>query len=232
MDSCYSNILRKQNHLRESTRVEKHISCDKIWTHTRTCVQLGFAGSDCASWAFRCTASPVESQGVFSKPRTPLTHTHTHVFVIVGIHRGCCNCECAVRHRSVSLPIFCDSEYDYHVSWVDTACENRMISSCCSFSNFHGLVGLVCGYIVAVKQFYPDSTLSPPPVPPTLRVKVLCVCVFVFVCVCVFVCVFLCVCVCLCVFVCVCVCVHVCVCVCVWGKLLHCVVLSSRSISV
>ncbi|KAL5484584.1 hypothetical protein EMCRGX_G021110 [Ephydatia muelleri] len=39
------------------------------------------------------------------------------------------------------------------------------------FSNFHGLVGLVCGYIVAVKQFYPDSTLSPPPVPPTLRVK-------------------------------------------------------------
>lgn len=39
------------------------------------------------------------------------------------------------------------------------------------FSNFHGLVGVVCGYTVAVKQFYPDSTLSPPPAPPTLRVK-------------------------------------------------------------
>ena len=37
---------------------------------------------------------------------------------------------------------------------------------------FHGMVALACGYVVAVKQFHPDSVAFPPPAPPTLRVKV------------------------------------------------------------
>ncbi len=37
---------------------------------------------------------------------------------------------------------------------------------------FHGLVALACGYVVAVKQFHPDSVAFPPPAPPTFRVKV------------------------------------------------------------
>ncbi|XP_064395624.1 transmembrane protein 115-like [Halichondria panicea] len=36
---------------------------------------------------------------------------------------------------------------------------------------FHGLVALACGYVVAVKQFHPDSVAFPPPAPPTFRVK-------------------------------------------------------------
>lgn len=36
---------------------------------------------------------------------------------------------------------------------------------------FHGLVALACGYVVAVKQFHPDSVAFLPPAPPTLRVK-------------------------------------------------------------
>ena len=40
------------------------------------------------------------------------------------------------------------------------------------FVPFHGLVSLACGYVVAVKQFHPDSVAFPPPAPPTLRVKV------------------------------------------------------------
>ena len=48
------------------------------------------------------------------------------------------------------------------------------------FVSYHGLVPLACGYVVAVKQFHPDSVAFPPPAPPTLRVKVgiLCVCNF------------------------------------------------------
>ena len=34
------------------------------------------------------------------------------------------------------------------------------------------MVALACGYVVAVKQFHPDSVPFPPPAPPTLRVKV------------------------------------------------------------
>ncbi len=37
---------------------------------------------------------------------------------------------------------------------------------------YHGMVALACGYVVAVKQFHPDSVAFPPPAPPTLRVKV------------------------------------------------------------
>ena len=33
-------------------------------------------------------------------------------------------------------------------------------------------MALACGYVVAVKQFHPDSVAFPPPAPPTLRVKV------------------------------------------------------------
>ena len=35
------------------------------------------------------------------------------------------------------------------------------------------MVALACGYVVAVKQFHPDSVAFPPPAPPTLRVKVI-----------------------------------------------------------
>lgn len=42
----------------------------------------------------------------------------------------------------------------------------------CRFVSYHGMIGLVCGYIVAVKQYHPDSVPFPPPTPPTLRVKV------------------------------------------------------------
>ena len=42
----------------------------------------------------------------------------------------------------------------------------------CSLVPFHGLVALACGYVVAVKQFHPDSVAFLPPAPPTLRVKV------------------------------------------------------------
>ena len=48
----------------------------------------------------------------------------------------------------------------------------------CRFVCYHGMIGLVCGYVVAVKQLHPDSVPFPPPTPPTLRVKV-CVCVCV-----------------------------------------------------
>ena len=40
------------------------------------------------------------------------------------------------------------------------------------FVPYHGLIALACGYVVAVKQFHPDSVAFPPPAPPTLRVKV------------------------------------------------------------
>ena len=40
------------------------------------------------------------------------------------------------------------------------------------FVSYHGMIGLVCGYVVAVKQYHPDSVPFPPPTPPTLRVKV------------------------------------------------------------
>ena len=40
------------------------------------------------------------------------------------------------------------------------------------FVPYHGMVALACGYVVAVKQFHPDSVAFPPPAPPTLRVKV------------------------------------------------------------
>ncbi|CAI8048888.1 Transmembrane protein 115 [Geodia barretti] len=39
------------------------------------------------------------------------------------------------------------------------------------FVSYHGMIGLVCGYVVAVKQYHPDSVPFPPPTPPTLRVK-------------------------------------------------------------
>jgi hypothetical protein len=39
------------------------------------------------------------------------------------------------------------------------------------FVYYHGMIGLVCGYVVAVKQYHPDSVPFPPPTPPTLRVK-------------------------------------------------------------
>lgn len=42
----------------------------------------------------------------------------------------------------------------------------------CRFLKIHGFIGLVCGYLVAVKQAHPDSVAFPPPAPPTLRVKV------------------------------------------------------------
>ena len=41
------------------------------------------------------------------------------------------------------------------------------------FVSYHGMIGLVCGYVVAVKQYHPDSVPFPPPTPPTLRVKVI-----------------------------------------------------------
>ena len=40
------------------------------------------------------------------------------------------------------------------------------------FAHLHGFIGLVCGYLVAVKQAHPDSVAFPPPAPPTLRVMV------------------------------------------------------------
>ena len=45
-------------------------------------------------------------------------------------------------------------------------------SSSPRFVPYHGLIALACGYVVAVKQFHPDSVAFPPPAPPTLRVKV------------------------------------------------------------
>ena len=40
------------------------------------------------------------------------------------------------------------------------------------FAHIHGFIGLLCGYLVALKQAYPDSVAFPPPAPPTLRILV------------------------------------------------------------
>ena len=54
---------------------------------------------------------------------------------------------------------------------VDSRHERLSFSSP-RFVPYHGLIALACGYVVAVKQFHPDSVAFPPPAPPTLRVKV------------------------------------------------------------
>ena len=54
---------------------------------------------------------------------------------------------------------------------VDSRYEPSSFSSS-RFVPYHGFIALACGYVVAVKQFHPDSVAFPPPAPPTLRVKV------------------------------------------------------------
>ena len=67
MDSGYSNILRKQNHFRES---QSYTCLETSFFFFFWFGPQGFAGSDCANWTIKCTPSPLESQRVFSKSPT------------------------------------------------------------------------------------------------------------------------------------------------------------------
>lgn len=93
----------------------------------------------------------------------------------------CCQCvQPPLWGDGVSPTVRCVSICFFFVSHV-TGHHNRDPSLVwefisCRFVSYHGMIGLVCGYVVAVKQYHPDSVPFPPPTPPTLRVKVSCHC--------------------------------------------------------